>query len=183
MGWDGYFIGDVSCRVHFLSDKKNFPDTRWDGKAICIGRAFVKSQGWSVWKNSDGSAYATVDLMKKDKSGMVYVKSIDEASGPYYWDIPKALFEKLLSLPSEYASNPSSIEWRAKVSRTLEANAGAGRVYKAGDKILIRDWYHSGNKFEIVDLKKHLFKYLEGYYIGGTVKLKGFKKEFIVSKI
>lgn len=90
----------------------------------------------------DERIFAMVVVCFTDKGNKGY-KEMGESTGPYYWDAPKALLDKLTPTDSDYA-----IEWRQKCR-----DRAAARKIKAGDMIRFTDPVRWGNSNEETDFR------------------------------
>lgn len=79
-------------------------------------------------------------------------KDMDETMGPYSYDCPKAILEKLTPTTNEYA-----LKWREKCKEKLAKNEEAKRL-KVGDKILI-----GGETYHLLERRKGWWRGSLGY--------------------
>lgn len=133
---------------------------------------------YSVWDyNTPEGIKRTAVVTLFEKKGMqVCYKDMDMSSAPYYYDMPKKLFDLLKAgnvHHSEYGD-----EWMAEVEKRL--SAPAGNRLKVGSTFILKGYGPGWDEERVVvqDLKAHVF-----FIKGRSIKLKGFKQKDHVKEI
>lgn len=102
----------------------------------------VGSVAYLAIKKDNSIVFGCVVWCFVDKGNKGY-KLMEESTGPYYYDAPKVLLDKLTPTDSEYA-----IEWRRKCR-----DRAAARKVKVGDIIRFADPVRWGNSNEETDFR------------------------------
>jgi hypothetical protein len=122
MGWTFGYAGPAEIR----RDLKLFADRTLKvvaQAATCYGRHL-----WTLYEMGSGRRFVHFDLIEK-RGGDWGVKSMDESTGPLYYDCPLALLDGASAPSNEHAK-----AWREKVR---DLHAKSTRQYSSGDVVII----------------------------------------------
>ena len=106
MGWT-FSILNTSRKAHIESLTSH---RRFHNGYTPITYRVVGNHVWQLVQRPDGTKYITLDLIAKERNGGWGYKSLDEDSGPYYFDCPLTLLDK-----ADPPSTANATAWRAKV--------------------------------------------------------------------
>ena len=187
MGWWGHYVGicpkgaeRIKAILHEVGIENNRAEdagTVWE----VLGSALKGTTLYTAVRITDkatGESYVAADVLLSNfsKDGYLMVKHMTENMGPYQYDCPAYILNKLTPTENEYA-----LEWREKCRKKLEAEKNLGklpqgtriRVNKEGSPIVevttyrgrraYIDWLHS-----VRYLPKYLIRY--GYEVMTTPK-------------
>ena len=120
MGYTGYKTETVKEVIANLNASRNVIKHHRKGNEF-----------WQLIKKADDTHVIVVNIIEKDRSsGEVYVKSLTEDCGPYYYNCPLAW----LDIAEEACSS-----WRERV-RTFHARTLAVKNIKAGTRVKLEEW-------------------------------------------
>lgn len=148
MGWCGSYLEDRTTKgiierikEQEIGDKCEIVYYSKKGRIISLA---VKS------KESE-EVFAVVCLTRIDRGGKEFmIKTLDETSGPCYYDVPKKLLNLLSPTNNEYA-----LKWREQCKLFIETKKNSSKI-KQGDLIEFEDEIEFNN-----GVKLKTFSYLK----------------------
>ena len=122
MGWDGRPMGPLSgdeLREH-IDDELSWNDDQATREVVAsaLGRgAHYAAVRRTERAGASTNVHAVVTLYER-RDGTLYLKSMHEEMGPFYWDAPAAVLDAL-----DPTNNEGALKWRHACRQRLEAAA------------------------------------------------------------
>ena len=149
MGWWGKYRcncpqGNDRIAAVIEDEQKNCEneDYKWEDidSSICGTTVYLCTRRTNK-KTGEQKVYAEICLTSYNKDGYFMIKSMTENSGPYYYDCPKRILDRLDPPTTDY-----SREWRMKCAEK-RAFKQKNEILKLplGTKIRLKNYWKEGN--------------------------------------